>query len=261
MDNQVKISAIERLSRIYQLLKDDRQVSIPQLAQMFDVSEMTIHRDLKKLENDGQLRRMRGGAMPAERMEFEFDFALRRQARQKQKQAIAREALKFIEPGQRIILDTGTTTLELAYLLREYKDLTIITPSLAVASVLQFSTDLQTVLLGGIIRKGSADLTGVVTEKVLDMFAVDIVFQGADGIGFNGELFNADIRIAKVDRKMRQRAQQTYILCDSSKIGRTELAFNGSLDEVNALITDNGISSESKKAFEDIGAKVITVNV
>ena len=260
LGGKMKVSVVERHSKIRELLRDKKQVSIVQLAQMFDVSEMTVHRDLRKLEGDGRIRRTRGGAVPAERMEFEFDFALQRRARQKEKQAIAKEALKFIEPGQRIILDAGTTTLEVAYLLRDLQNITVITPSLAVGSVLQFSPGIETVLLGGIIRHGSPHLTGAVTEANLDMFAVDIAFQGADGIGVDGTLYTDDMRIVRVDQKIRKRAAKSYILTDSSKIGKTALATNGYVYQVNALITDNTIEPECKKAFEEMGTTVIVAD-
>jgi DeoR/GlpR family transcriptional regulator of sugar metabolism len=256
-----KAPAHKRQDEIRQMLKSNHEVTIPQMAQEFGVSEMTIHRDLRMLENNGHLRRTRGGAQPSDKMEFEFDFANRRAINQKAKQAIAQEAMKFIKPGHKIILDTGTTTLELAYLLKDHKDLTVITPSLAVASVLQFSSGVQTILLGGIICQGSPNLTGVVTEKVLDMFMVDIAFQGADGIDLNGEMYNADMRIASVDKKMRTRANKKYILCDSSKIAKTELASNGSLSEVDALITDSKIQSDHIKMLKKTKTKIIAVKI
>ena len=203
-----KLSPDTRLRKIRQILLNKQRVDIAELAESFGVSEITVRRDLEKLEQHGLLQRTIGGAIPAERMAFDFNFAQRRQTRQKEKQAIVREALKVIQPGHRLILDTGTTTLELAYLLKDLRDVTVITPSLAVASVLQFSRNIQTILLGGIFRQGSADLTGSVTEDNLDMFAVDIVFQGADGIGLDGTLYNADLRLARVDQKMRQRAAE-----------------------------------------------------
>jgi DeoR/GlpR family transcriptional regulator of sugar metabolism len=256
-----KIPASARLTRIRSLLKEDRQVSIPDLAGRFAVSEMTIRRDLDKLARNGQVRRTHGGAMPAERMVFEFDFASRRQAHRLQKQAIAREALKLIQPAQRLILDTGTTTLELAYALKDFQDITVITPSLAVASVLQFSPQIETVLLGGIIRQGSPDLAGLVTEKNLEMFSADIAFQGADGIGLDGTLYTVDMRIVEVDRKIRQQAQRTFVLADSSKIGKTALMTNGLLREVEALITDDKILDKQKKALEKKGAKTIVTKI
>jgi DeoR/GlpR family transcriptional regulator of sugar metabolism len=247
----------ERQNVIRQMIKADEAFSVNGLAKKFNVSEMTIHRDLNKLQNQGHITRTHGGVMPAERMEFEFDFTSRRGTNQKAKKAIAQKALEFIKPGSKILLDTGTTTLELAYLLKNFSDLTVITPSLAVASVLQFSSGVQTVLLGGILRKGSPDLTGVVTEKVLEMFMVDMAFEGADGIGLNGELFNSDMRIAKVDQKIRRRAQRTFILADSSKIGRTDLASNGMLSEAHALITDSNITNEQLTNLEKTGTKII----
>ena len=252
-----KISVTQRRGKITELLRQNQEVNIPELALLCGASEMTIRRDLDLLAKQGLVRRTHGGAATAERMEFQFDFVERRTRNHKAKQAIAAEAFKLIRPGHRIILDTGTTTLELAYLLKDCEQLTVITPSLAVASVLQFSTGVQTILLGGVIRKGSPDLTGVVTEKVLDMFMVDMVFQGADGISLNGELFNSDMRIAQVDAKMRQRAEKTYILCDSSKIDKFDFASNGSLAEVNALITDSGISDEAVKSLKKVCSDII----
>ncbi|HBG26932.1 MAG: hypothetical protein A2Y10_10635 [Planctomycetes bacterium GWF2_41_51] len=251
----------ERQNAICRMIKAGEVFDVSRLAKKFNVSDMTIHRDLNKLQNQGHITRTHGGVMPAERMEFEFDFAARRSANKKAKNAIAKKALEFIKPGSKIIIDTGTTTLELAYLLKDFSDLTVITPSLAVASILQFSAGVQTVLLGGILRKGSPDLTGVVAEKVLDMFMVDLAFQGADGIGLNGELFNADMRIAKVDQKIRRRAQKTYILSDSSKIGRTDLASNGTLSEAEAFITDSNITKERMAELEKTGTKIIICKI
>ncbi|MEN6384927.1 MAG: DeoR/GlpR family DNA-binding transcription regulator [Phycisphaerales bacterium] len=251
----------ERQNAICQMIKANKSFSVSELAKRFDVSEMTIHRDLNKLQNQGHITRTHGGVIAAERMEFEFDFASRRTTNQKAKKAIAQKAFEFIRPGSKILLDTGTTTLELAYLLKNFSELTVITPSLAVASVLQFSAGVQTVLLGGILRKGRPDLTGVVTEKVLDMFMVDIAFQGADGIGMDGELFNEDMRIAKVDQKIRQRARKSYILSDSSKIGQTSLASNGNLSQVEAFITDNNITNEQICELKKTGTEIIICEI
>lgn len=252
-----KISATKRLAKITDLIKSHQEVEISSLAEMFGVSEMTIRRDLDSLAHAGDVKRTHGGAAIAKKMEFEFDFGERRKRNQKYKKLIAAKALEFIKPGHKIILDTGTTTLELAYLIKDKENITVVTPSLAVAAVLQFSPKIETILLGGIIRQGSPDLTGVLAESVLDMVSVDVVFQGADGIGLDGELYNSDMRIAKVDKKMRQRAKATYILSDSTKIGKTEFAVNGNLSQVLALITDERISDEQCKTLKKSGAKII----
>lgn len=255
----MKITAAQRHSQIKELLAKDIAFTVSELAVKFNVSEMTIHRDLNRLEKLGTIQRVHGGVVATEKMEFEFDFANKRAANRKIKEAIAKSALTLIEPGQRLILDTGTTTLELAYLLKNFKNLTVITPSLAVASVLQFADGVETILLGGSIRHGSPDLTGAVAEYVLDMFAVDIAFQGADAIDDDGQIYNVDIRMARVDQKIRERAQATHILCDSSKIGKTSLATNGSLSDVDSLITDENISKKHIEIFTKLETKITIV--
>jgi DeoR family fructose operon transcriptional repressor len=259
--NKNSVPATDRLVRIRQLLAQRPSVSISELARLFKVTEMTIHRDLAKLEQANHIRKTHGGAVAAERMIFEFDFAARRQANAKAKRGIAREAVKLIQPGSSLILDTGTTTLELAYLLKDFQNITVITPSLAVASVLQFSRGVQTILLGGIICEGRPDLTGAITETILDTLAADIAFQGADGIGEDGMLYNADIRIARVDQKIRQRAQHSYILCDSSKMGKTALAGSGFVNEADALLTDSKIAKDQLTALKKMGTKIIICEI
>ena len=259
MKTNPKPSKTERQSSIRDILQSRDSVAIPELATEYGVSEMTIRRDLDTLEATGQVRRTHGGATPAERMVFEFNFVTRRRANLAAKQAIVSRASQMIKPGQRIILDTGTTTLELAMLLKDMQQLTVLTPSLAVASQLQFSEGVQTILLGGEIRRGSPDLTGLVTETVLDMFTADIAFQGADAIGTDGAMYTADMRISRVDQKIREQAEYTYVLADSSKLGQTALVRHGFLSEVNALITDDKIDPKIKTQLEKCGANIITV--
>lgn len=258
--NKMKITAHQRKTKITELIRKNQAVEIGKLAKLFDVSEMTIRRDLDTLADQGHIVRTFGGAAISEKMEFEFDFKVRRRKNHKYKKKIAAKAAELIKPGYKLILDNGTTTLELAYLLRDIDDITVITPSLAVASVLQFTPHVEVILLGGIIRKGSPDLTGSVTETVLDMFKVHIAFQGADGIGLDGELYISDSRIANVDRKMRQRAEKTYLLVDSSKIGINEFVVNGHVSEADGLITDQRITDHQKSLLQKTGAKIIIAN-
>lgn len=257
MSNKTGLSTQQRQSHICKLLEAGRELGIAELAEMFSTSEMTIRRDLTKLQQRGQVLRTHGGVMPAERMMFEFDFSARRKDNQLAKRAIAKQAAKLISPPSRVILDAGTTTLELAYEIQGLADLTVITPSLAVASALQFSDEVQTVLLGGVIRRGSPDLTGAMTETMLDMFAADIAFQGADAIDADGWCYNSDLRIAKIDQKMRQRARQVYVLADSSKLGKTALVRNGTLNQVDGLITDDKADPAIIEQLRSAGATVI----
>lgn len=250
---------VQRDVKLREVLRERGEASIAEMATALGVSEMTLRRDLDRLERAGRVRRTHGGAVPAERLGFEFDFVARRQSNQRAKQAIAAEALKLVKPGDRLLLDAGTTALELACLLREMPSLTVVTPSLAVASELQFADGVQTILLGGVLRRGSPDLTGEITEAVLDMLAVDTAFQGADGIGLDGTLYTADLSVARVDQKIRSRAARTYVLADSSKVGRTALACHGRLQEMAGWITDAGIASEHLAALRALGVAITVV--
>lgn len=234
-------------------------VSISELAREFDVSEMTIRRDLAALEQNSQIQRTHGGAVLSERMILEFDYRARREQNRAAKCAIAAEARKLVQPGQRLILDTGTTTLELAALLKDGINLTVITPSLAVASELQHSPGVEVVLLGGIIRRGSPDLTGPATEHCLELFAADLAFQGADAIGSDGAIYNTDLRLARVDKLMRKVAARCCVLADATKIGHTALARSGTLADVDIFITDKSAPAAALSRFAQLGAKVITV--
>lgn len=254
-----KLPSAARQARIRERLAAAPGVSITALAAELRVSDMTVRRDLAVLEGQAQVQRTHGGAVLTERMILEFDYRDRRELNGAAKRAIAAEARKLITSGQRVILDTGTTTLELAALLRDASDLTVITPSLAVASELQHAAGVEVVLLGGVIRRGSPDLTGPVTEHCLELFAADLAFQGADGIGPDGAIYNSDLRLARVDRLMRQLADRCCVLADSSKIGATALARSGTLADVDFFITDTASPSATLRRFARLGPKVITV--
>jgi len=234
-------------------------VSVSELAREFDVSEMTIRRDLAALEGQSHIQRTHGGAMLTQRMMLEFDYRERREHNRPLKQSIAAAARKLILPGQRLILDNGTTTLELAALLKDGQNLTVITPSLAVASELQHSPGVEVILLGGVIRRGSPDLTGPVTEHSLELFAADFAFQGADGISDNGAIYNSDLRLAAVDKIMRRVAMKSCVLADHTKIGRTALACSGSLTDVDFFITNSAAPAATLRRFAKLGPKIITV--
>ena len=113
------------------------------------------------------------------------------------------------------------------------------------------------ILLGGVIRQGSPDLTGPVTEHCLDLFSVDLAFQGADGIGADGTIYTSDLRLAKVDMHIRRIAQCSCLLSDSSKIGRTSLARCGSMANVQFFITDQNAPAAALRRYARQGAKII----
>ncbi|MCX7869637.1 MAG: hypothetical protein N2322_06765, partial [Terrimicrobiaceae bacterium] len=194
-----------------------------------------------------------------ERMVFEFDSHARGRENLRQKRAIAAAARRLIEPGQRVILDTGTTTFQLALLLADCRGCTVITPSLAVASALQFAASVEVILLGGKLHRGSPDLTGAVTEHCLEIFAADWAFQGTEGIGEDGRIYNLDPQFARVERLMRERAERRCLLADCSKIGRTALVVSGSLRDFDVFITGKEAPSGFLRAAAEQAGRLILV--
>lgn len=252
-----KLPSAARHAQIRERFAARPGITVAELAREFGVSEMTIRRDLAALETNEDIQRTHGGAMLTERMILEFDYRERRAANREAKCAIAAEARKLVQPGDRIILDTGTTTLELASMLRNGEGLTVITPSLAVASELQHAAGVEVVLLGGVIRRGSPDLTGPVTEHCLELFSADIAFQGSDGIGLDGSIYNSDLRLARVDKMMRRLAKRSCLLSDHTKLGQTALARSGSIADVDIFITDAAAPRPILQRFEKLGAKIV----
>jgi DeoR/GlpR family transcriptional regulator of sugar metabolism len=252
------VPAAARLQKIRQALVRSPGVTVRAMARQLRVSEMTIRRDLGKLQDAADVRRTHGGAVVAERTVFEFSYQERQRARQAEKKAIAQAARELILEGQRIILDTGTTTLHLARLLKDMKALTVITPSLAVASELQYARGVRVVLLGGVLHPGSPDLTGPLTEHCLDVFSADWAFQGIEAIGKDGSVYNVDLQLAQVDRKMREKAVRSCLLADSGKFGATALIRSGSLEDFHILITDGNAPSQLSALARKMSCRVVT---
>jgi DeoR family fructose operon transcriptional repressor len=254
-----KLPAAARHATIRKELAEVSAISISEMAVRLGVSEMTIRRDLETLEETSDVRRTHGGAVVAERVAFEFNYQSRQRAHQQQKRAIAEAARKLVQPGDRIILDTGTTTFQLAMLLKDCDGCTIITPSLAVASELQFCENLNVVLLGGVIHKGSPDLTGPVTMHCLDLFSVDWLFQGAEAVGPDGAVYNFDLQLAEVDKKMREKAARRCLLADSSKFGNTALVRTGTIADFDMVFSNITMPAPSLKLVRKLARKLILV--
>jgi len=247
------ISQTHRLEIIRQQLASKGDVQITKLARKFGVSEMTIRRDIDLLESHGEAIRTHGGATSAKRLTFEFTFRANRQKNLRAKKAIAAAALNYVSDDQVILLDTGTTTLELARLITAGYKVTVITTSLAIVSALQFAADVETILLGGYLRKGSPDIHGPLAEQNLTQFKCDIAFVGADAVDVDGTTYTDDLRVLNLDRKMAQIAGKVIVLADSSKFGKNGMCRVFNPKDYHVLITDSGLDKRLLKAFSKTG--------
>jgi len=250
------ISQTQRLGTIRQQLASNGEVLVSKLASEFGVSEMTVRRDIEMLELQGEVIRTHGGAALARRLTFEFTFKANQQKNLEQKRAIAAKAIKHISDGQVVLLDTGTTTLEIARAMVSKRKVTVITTSLAIVSELQFVDDIETVLLGGFLRKGSPDIHGPLTEQNLAQFGCDIAFVGADAFDETATTYTDDLRVLNLDRQMAKIAGRVVVVADSSKFGRQGMCKVFTPKEYQLLITDSQLGSKAVKIIKKTGIKL-----
>lgn len=234
-------------------------MSTGQLARDFGVSEMTIRRDLRTLEEEGLVVPCYGGALAARRLTLEFAFDERRRSQQAEKQRIGEAAAELVEEGQSILLDTGTTTLEVAKsLAKRSLSASVYTTSLVIASELWGKPNLTLYLLGGQVRPGSPDLAGPVAEIMLERLAVDIAFLGSDGIDVRRGSFAADIETARLSERMIACAASHVIVADGTKLGRPGAVRYAAVKDMQALITDR---SAPKPMLRALKAKDVDVTL
>ena len=246
-----------RHTQILHSLRQKGHCSVEELCLTFAVSGMTIRRDLHTLEKSGHVLRTHGGVALAEGVAFDFGFLERSMAHRDAKRAIA--AAAFAELGQEktILVDSGTTTLALAEQLRGSTDLTVITTSLPIASALQFSQGVDLILLGGLLRRQSPDMSGPLTESNLESLHAEVAFIGADAVDQQGRAYNESLPVARMLEKMIAAADRFYILADSSKLGKKSLASFGNKRQPAGLITDSGLSDALRHSLKKAGVNLI----
>jgi DeoR/GlpR family transcriptional regulator of sugar metabolism len=246
-----------RQKRICELLARRGECSIEEMVRRLGVSGMTVRRDLTALAAAGKVIRTHGGAAPAERVSFEFEFLNRLRNNQAAKEAIAAAAADLVSDGQSLMLDSGTTTLELAKRLRGKQNLTVITTSLPIAAQLQFDAQIAVLLLGGYLRASSPDLSGALTEANLETLRADAAFLGADGIDAQGNVYQDSPELARMLATMASSAKSVYVVADHSKLGRTALCRFGRLRDWTALVTDAAADYGQLAAMKKSGIRVI----
>lgn len=253
-----------RQARIVELLAAHGEVSVAELCARFETSEMTIRRDLAEMDRVGLLRRVHGGAISAEGRAYEPPFSLRVTQESSIKDAIAARALSFIDDGDSIALDVGSTVLALAPLLVERRGLTIVTASLAVAqqviATLNVGRDCRLILTGGETRAGELSMVGDLAQRTFRELHVDKAFLGIGGVSLEDGLTDYNMEDALVKRELLASASNVCVLAHGVKFGRTTFATVGSLDRVDAFVTDRTANPEVLAGLADRGHEVHVVS-
>jgi DeoR family transcriptional regulator, aga operon transcriptional repressor len=253
-----ELLTIERRVKTLDILNSKGRVSVNELSRLFNVSEVTIRNDLSHLENKGLLIKSRGGAIKSQRVGIDQQLNEKTKLNSKEKQLIGKKASEIIKDGDTIIIDSGTTTVEVAKNLGEIRNLTVITNALNIASQL-IRNEIRVILLGGMLRNSSLSLIGPVAENSLKSFHCDKCFIGLDGIDSQSGIFTPNPEEANLNRMMIEASKEVIIVTDSSKFKRKSFAFISPLSKIDIVITDSKIPEDELKNLQDMGIKVILV--
>jgi DeoR family transcriptional regulator, aga operon transcriptional repressor len=249
----------ERRRAILEILKRDGRVLVLDLAKRFETSQVTIRKDLEELHAHGLIHRTHGGALPARDGALE-DPSLREKEKlhHKEKLRIAQSAARMVQEGQVVILDSGTTTTEIARAVRNFHNLTIVTNAVNIAAELS-GTAVEVILTGGTLRKNSFSLVGPIAEETLHRLNADLLFLGVDGFDVHYGLSTPNLLEAKVNRVMVEVAKRTVAVCDSSKFGRRSLSLIAAPSALHAVITDRSVPKSDVRALQKTGIEVTIV--
>ncbi len=242
----------QRREKILELIKEDGSAKVVDLARIFKVTEVTIRQDLDKLEKDGLVTKEHGGAFLKNIKDQVQTFSLSNSSENaNKKEQIATKCLELIERGDTIILDSGSTTTEIAKKLKGFKELTVITNALNIALMLGAEPGIEVIVTGGEFKPPTLSLTG---QKAADFFKglnVQKLFLATAGISLKSGLTYPSISDLVVKKAMIEAADITYLVADSTKVGKSAFASLGALSLIDYIITDNGIEEIHKDLFKN----------
>lgn len=237
----------QRRENIRQIIEGRGFVTLQVLAEATGASESTIRRDLESLDRQGQIRRTRGGA--AYVGESIASFESRRERASAEKQRLGKAAAALVQPGETVLLDGGTTTVEVARHLAG-KSLQVVTNSLPIVTLLACAQDVELVFLGGYVYPKTGVTLGPLTESALAEMKVRRLILSAGGLTRDG-LFNSNSLLVQAERKMIEAADEVVVVADYEKLGHSELAFLCGWERIDRVIVDRDPGDEWSALFRD----------
>lgn len=249
--------AVERRAKILELLGNKGFISLIDLVSEIQASESTVRRDLEYLDEIGQIRRTRGGAAYAS--DSLSGFNERQSKASVEKKKIAAATAELIQSGETILLDGGTTTLEVAKRLTE-KSLQVVTNSVPIASLLANAPNIELVIIGGYLYPKTGVALGELAIEALKNIYVQRLVMSVGGITEAG-LFNSNALLVDTERKMVEVADEVIVVSDSSKLGRPALSWLCDWDKIDRLVIDSNISPEWQQKFTEAGIQLTIVDV
>lgn len=233
----------QRQNEIANYLTANGFASISDLGKMFNVSEMTIRRDLDDLENRGLFQRTYGGALASETAFFEMAYRAKSQLFNEEKERIGKAASELVSNGETVILDSGSTTTQIARFLKN-SQITVITTALNIATELANSVSINLLVAGGMLRKATLGLVGPQTDTFFKSIRADKLFMGVEGVDIFGGFTVPDLINAQTKKNMAASARQIIVVADHSKIGRNTMSNILPLEAAQLLITGKEASTD-----------------
>lgn len=246
-----------RRLKILEWLEEEGSARVRELSTAFDVSEVTIRLDLERLEADGHIVREHGGAYLKTVRQQVRSMALQHQTHMDEKRRIGRSAAKLVEDGETIIIDSGSTTTEVAANLLDRTELTVITNALNIALNLGAVPSIEVHMPGGQFKAPTLSLSGSKSAQYFEGIFAQKVFLATAAVSSEAGLTYPSLADLHVKRAMIESAEKVYLVADSSKIGRTSFSALAGIEVIDVLITDEGIPPQQRAAFEAAGIEVI----
>jgi len=247
----------ERRARIVELLAQNGSVRVGELSRLFRVTEVTVRSDLDAMSREGALVRDRGGAITHTSTSLSTAFEKRALEHADQKRRIGRAAAALVETGETIILDAGSTVMEMVRSLTAQKSITVVTTGLNIAAQVGALPDVHVLVAGGFLSPETISTVGAMAERDLEHFIVDKLFLSTQAFDAKSGLTDVSLDVARVKAAMIRSARRIILLADSSKWGLSMFAKIGPLAEIDMLITDDGLTEVARKAIRQFDIELM----
>jgi DeoR family transcriptional regulator, aga operon transcriptional repressor len=247
----------ERRRRIGEILARQGRVTVKELSKLFRVTAVTIRSDLDTMARDGLLIRDRGGAIAHTSTTLAVAFEKRALQNRDQKRSIGRMAGSLVNDRETIILDAGSTVMEMAHSLPSDKPFTVVTTALNIAARVGALPKVNVLIAGGSLSRETISTVGALAERDLENLVVDKLFLSTQAFDAEHGLTDDSLDIARVKAAMIRSARRVILLADSSKWGKSAFAKIAPLGEIDLLITDSGVSRDVERAIQRFGIEVI----
>ncbi|MGB2963845.1 MAG: DeoR/GlpR family DNA-binding transcription regulator [Anaerolineales bacterium] len=251
---------IVRQQLIVEEVKSNRQATVAELSARFNVSEVTIRRDLRELADEGILQRTHGGALSIPRSVPEMPVVHRMKKEGQYKEKIGQAAEALISNGESVFIGSGSTTAYLARQLMHRKGLTVVTNALTIATELASAKDITIVITGGMMRPSELSLVGHITEQALREVRVDKIIMGVPAISLEDGLTNDYLPEVMTDRTIIEMAQELILVADHTKFGKVGSAYVAPISRVTTLVTDSQTDPDILKRIEELGIQIIVAD-